>query len=237
VTFEPTGEPVDPAWYPDVAADGDLASALRRVAGDIGVDLGQLIPMTLNVRRGAALMLDDGSVKAETVAGERAFAVFVERYLAHPDVEAAVSAHGKTADLPAVVRAADAWRRGVKLEELREAFPFMVFSPKDLARERGAIREYGWDMLLRMDSYAPFHPLLEAARADEQLGRLWVTGSHTYWLYLTPHPKSPVVVRVHLVDSAFVIGPGGGWEDGPGSRPSSSVPEALAAIKELLLQD
>jgi len=229
------GRPVEAEWYPDVAADGSLATALAKAARSAGADVGEVEPMSYNVLQGAWMPSARGSILVSTVTGERSFSITMANNLPTSTTHQSQSwAFGESADLSDIVQAADAWRRGMKLRELHEAFPFMKYHRMALANEDGNAREVKWELLIESPGYAHARPLLEAARADEQLCRMWAVGSHTFWVYFEPRDGSGVVARVHLADDSYVIGLGGGWEDGDDSTTVHTVEEAVATVKALL---
>jgi hypothetical protein len=232
---EQQGNPVDALWYPDVAACGSLVNALRKAAREADSDVGEIGPRPYNVLQGAWMPSMRGSVLVQTLPDERAFLIMLSNNVVNTTNHSRPSwASGRTAVLTEVVSIADAWRGGMKLRELREAFPFMTYSRMALANEDGNVREVMWDMLIESEGYPEARPLLQAARADEQLGRMWAMGSHTFWVYFYPNDGSDAMARVHLTGGTHVVGPGGGWEDGDDSTVVHTVDEAVAAVKALL---
>jgi hypothetical protein len=236
------GPPVDAEWYPDVAAEGSLATALEKAARETGADIGGVEPMTSNVFQGAWMPSVRGGIVVNTVRGKRLFSIS----MANDGTSTAGNsstrttynrqswAYGATDDLSDVVRAADSWRRGLKLRELQEAFPFMTYSRMALANEDGNAREVLWDLLIDEPDYRQARPLLQAARADDQLGQMWPSVSHTFWVYFAPRDGSGAVARVRLNDGSYVVGRGGGWEDSDDSTTAHTVDEAVATVKALL---
>lgn len=232
---EQQGDPVDALWYPDVVACGSLVDALRKAAREADSDVGEISPMPYNVLQGAWMPSARGSILVKTVPNERAFSITLSNNVVNTTNHSRPSwAFGRTSALAEVVSMADAWRGGMKLRELREAFPFMTYDRIALANEDGNVREVMWDDLIESEGYPEARPLLQAARADEQLGRMWATGSHTFWIYFDPDDGSGAMARVHLTDGTYVIGPGSGWEDGDDSTVVHTVDEAVAAVKALL---
>lgn len=212
---------MNPDLYPDVAAAGTLVAALEQVAADLGVDLvagpgwaGPVVSACI-----AASVPDRKPLHVLTYLEQRGFSVSGWS-------QGVQLLGGSTADLRDVVRVGLAWGEGTSLSELHERFPFLDYSERAQAHERGpaAEVELQWRLLHEQADEAPdfpkFQQLVQAAHAAPRLRQLYAFSSH--WVLgfsaRTGHPSGlevaiapahddvPYRVRTHLHDDNSEIG-------------------------------
>lgn len=157
----------DATLYPDVVEHEGLTPALADAARRISVDIGPLANRAAPNRYWTAKVpTDRDSVNVGMGAEERWFSISIGE-----DGRRRVS--GGTPDLSEVARVAAMWRGGATRRELVARFPFLSWSRLAQAYEEGGPVETMWEDLLGDPKYHDVHPMLQAARANERLGRLF----------------------------------------------------------------
>ncbi|MFI6851159.1 DUF6193 family natural product biosynthesis protein [Streptomyces sp. NPDC050416] len=176
--------PPDPAvLYPDAAACGSLATALRAVAGGrldavpvTSPDSAPLLHATV-----AGTLLYREPLRISAWSHERRWSVRGEvRFQGMPLID------GRTDDLAEVARAARAWHHGAALEDIRRAASFVHLTGRfevpgnDPAR----LTESEWQGMLQeaseleYDWQEAYQALIEAAYAEPALRALYPFTSH-----------------------------------------------------------
>lgn len=89
-----------------------------------------------------------------------------------------VWASGSTEVLSDVVGVMGAWRDGIGLVGLGEAFPFMEFTRLALAYEEGNQVAVQWGILVDGNSFPSYRDLLIALREDRKIGQAFPFFSH-----------------------------------------------------------
>ncbi|MEU9031299.1 DUF6193 family natural product biosynthesis protein [Streptomyces sp. NPDC048383] len=176
--------PPDPAvLYPDIAAHGTLAAALRAAAG------GRLDSVRLTSRQFAPLR---GVTVGCPLPHRRPLRISAGHHARQWSIrggdgfEDMTLIDGTTDDLAAVAEAASAWHDGVELGDIRRATPFvhltgrfevpdldpagLVASAWQHLRTEARELEYAWRPL--------YQALIEAAHAEPALRRLYPFTSH-----------------------------------------------------------
>ncbi|MFF8271447.1 DUF6193 family natural product biosynthesis protein [Streptomyces sp. NPDC016562] len=165
--------------YPDLVAAGSLAGALEQLAADLDVDL-VVVPGdwgTLVSAGIAASVPERKPLSVHIGAASRRFGVSGWS-------QGVEFITGSTSDLADVVRAGVAWGQGGSLRELRAELPFLHFSERAEAHDRGpaAVLELQWCLMRKQAAEAPDFPefgaLVEAAHAERRLRELYVFSSH-----------------------------------------------------------
>ncbi|MFH8656168.1 DUF6193 family natural product biosynthesis protein [Streptomyces afghaniensis] len=176
--------PPDPAvLYPDVAARGSLAAALRAEAGGcpgaVPVTSADSAPLLHATVAGTLPYREPLRISAWT--HERRWSVRgADRFQGLPLVD------GRTDDLAEVARAARAWHAGAALEDIRRAAPFVHLSGRFEVPDNDPVRltESEWQGMLQEASeleYAwqeAYQALIEAAYAEPALRALYPFTSH-----------------------------------------------------------
>lgn len=169
-------EAPDAKYYPELVAYGGLSQALRRLAEDRGLDLGDVRPASdrgLSVYRTAEAASSRGLIRISTVLNRRAFSISMDS--AEGDF---VWANGSTTTLGDVAEVIDAWRSGVLLAPLRERFPFIEFSKMAEGYECGEPAETAWGILLADDNRISHREMLAALRSNSRLSGMFPFFSH-----------------------------------------------------------
>jgi hypothetical protein len=224
-----TGEPdppVDPVLYPDLVASGGLAAALREAAADAGADLGEITATEPQPYAAVTVPADRGPVHVFADGERRRFRLSLSHAVR-------TAAAGATTELSEVAAVADQWRRGVRLRELKERFPFLDYTRAAQALEDGDELEVVWEELLEDPDQHRIRPLLLAARARAGLARWYPVVSHrTAARFMERyHDKSAGQVFVDLAgDGTYAVW--AGWD--PVRRTVTSADAAAAAAEELL---
>jgi hypothetical protein len=214
-------EAPDAECYPDLVESGTLAHALRRVAEECGVDLGEIRPgeQGSDVYRRARLEAGRGPIWVKTALHKRNFLISL--------TNSAGGAggwgwpEGGTASLDEVVEVVAAWQGGIQLIPFGERFPFMRFSRMAVASERGTLVETAWDIVLtenlEEEGYARYREMAVALHSDPRLRRLFPFFSHvTLRLKLDPYNLETGGIYVDLQDDgrysvrSEIAGPSGG---------------------------
>jgi uncharacterized protein DUF6193 len=196
--------------YPELAAHGQLATAIQAAATALGVDLGMVVPDTSDTRRCATV-----TSKAQDREPIRVGLGAVERWFLINGWSRGVElVSGATADLRQVVRAACAWRDSRSLDEFQAAAPFVQVSSLALAQERGpadAVAEK-WRLMRAAwatdDRFGSVAALIEAAHAEPVLRQLFAYTSHTSLAFstCTGYPYSQDIPRVDPgEDGGYII--------------------------------
>ncbi|GAA2659201.1 hypothetical protein GCM10010400_16610 [Streptomyces aculeolatus] len=176
--------PADASLYPDLASAGSLAGALETVAAELGLSLGRVLVDGSDPLRSAG-------VESTTADREVSWINLgsVERWFIFSGWSMGVQlVSGATQDLGEMARALEAWRNAMRLEEIREASPFVKVTELAKAHERGpaeAVAEK-WRLLLEglrqeSDHLELAHRTLEVAElahAEPQLRQLLPFTSH-----------------------------------------------------------
>ncbi|MFE7561486.1 DUF6193 family natural product biosynthesis protein [Kitasatospora sp. NPDC057500] len=146
-------------------------------------------------------------------------------------------AHGGTADLAKVVRAAAAWTGGAGLEETKARAPFIRFRPWALVHEREPFvgAELVWRIKLDRVHMPPYnrhpraHALLEAAYAQPVLRRLMPVNSH-FDLWFSTRIGEPWKANTGYVIGLDHDGPYSVRKDGEVVARTESAEEAVALV-------
>jgi hypothetical protein len=154
--------------YGDIVEVGGLGDAVRREAATLGIEFGRMLGSQWST---TTILTDNGNISVIVGASRRVFLLTVR-------VATREWASGGTTELADVVRVADAWRRGITLDELHERFPFMTFTRLARAYEQGNQIEVRWVDVLEAPYCEEIQPTLLAARADERLGRMFPSVTH-----------------------------------------------------------
>ncbi|WP_158812305.1 DUF6193 family natural product biosynthesis protein [Streptomyces fulvoviolaceus] len=170
------------AGDPDVASPADLVRRMELVALAQGIDLGQIRAVS-GWAAGAEISADRDKVAVVLRPGEG----FLVR-ICLPGVLA--WSEGWTDDLAAVVGVADLWRRGGRLRELHDRFPFMSWSELNQAFEDGDPAPTKWRQLLSSEWHLRDRPFLQAAHAHPELRMFYPDISHRS-LMLSRNPFDP----------------------------------------------
>ncbi|MBY8877992.1 DUF6193 family natural product biosynthesis protein [Actinacidiphila acidipaludis] len=207
------GKAPDPVLYPDLVAAGGIDAALRRIASDLGLDLGEVPGGAGYAGGGPARSGPDAYRQPLTVhlaSEERAF--IVSGWSRGVEL-----VRGRTPDLHQVARAAAVWRSGASLHELRALCPFVTFGELAEAHERGPADAVAvkWRQLresLHGGVPSPtVRSLVEAAFAEPKLRQLYPFTSQRslHFTTCTGYPFTWVVPFVDpLQDGRFrVCGP------------------------------
>ncbi|WP_405749435.1 DUF6193 family natural product biosynthesis protein [Streptomyces sp. NBC_00012] len=171
----------DPAdLYPDVAARGSLAAALRALADESGFSLSVTSSSTDPLRHSSAesglpyrkaLVISAWAVERRwSIRGEEPF-------------EGSPLVQGETDDLAQVARAAQAWQAGAALSDIREAAPFVRLTGRFDVPEPDPVRltESEWQRMRTEageQDWPTHHALVEAAYAEPALRALYPFTSH-----------------------------------------------------------
>ncbi|WP_327039684.1 DUF6193 family natural product biosynthesis protein [Micromonospora maris] len=188
--------------YPEVAAAGSLAAALRVVAARQGLSLP--VPVTASSSLyGAGVPTIVEHREALEVSASRVerrwFICGRERDLGLALVE------GNTVDLAQVVRAAQAWHDGASLTEIPEAAPFVKLTGRFEVPDRDPARlvESEWRHLRREAAevdWPEYSALIESAYAEPRLRQLYPFTSHWSLRFSTttrPRLSHDVLVCLH----------------------------------------
>ncbi|MDQ1014689.1 DUF6193 family natural product biosynthesis protein [Streptomyces afghaniensis] len=176
--------PPDPAvLYPDAAACGSLAAALRAVAGGrlgaVPVTSSDSAPL-LHASVASALPHRE-PLRISAWSHERRWSIRgADRFQDLPLVD------GRTDDLAEVARAARAWHDGAALEDVRRAAPFVHLTGRFEVPDQDPARltESEWQGMLReaseleYDWQEAYQALVEAAYAEPALRALYPFTSH-----------------------------------------------------------
>ncbi|KAB1153338.1 hypothetical protein F6X68_14500 [Micromonospora sp. AMSO12t] len=193
----------DPAvLYPEVAAEGSLAAALRAIAVEQGLSVpvpvtessslyGTLVPTTVPHR-------EELKVSASYVE-RRWFITGCERD------QGLALIQGDTLDLAQVARAAQAWHDGTPLTDIPQAASFVELTGRFEVPDRDPTRlvESEWRHLLKEAaevSWPEYHALIEAAYAEPRLRQLYPFTSHWSLRFSTktrPNLSGDVLVCLH----------------------------------------
>jgi hypothetical protein len=169
----------DYSRYPEVAAAGDLRTALQETFDTAGMPLtAQYVESPGWVATHAVVRAADRQVYVHMRSGDRAFAVD----LGIPGFQ---MAHGLTADLRNAAGAISTFLNGATLRQLGAAWPFVTFSPFAEAFERGEADAiaYRWQQLLdpasvRARQRRDLHDFLVAASGEPRPCALYPFTSH-----------------------------------------------------------
>ncbi|GAA4556645.1 DUF6193 family natural product biosynthesis protein [Planotetraspora kaengkrachanensis] len=179
--------------YPDVAAKGSLAAALQAVVAEQGFSFPVIVSES-DLLRLAAVPSATPHRETLIVTGWH----FERRWSVGGSGKGKLLIYGETEDLNEVVRAAQAWREGVPLPEIRKAAPFVELTgryetPDDSPAHVVASE---WQYMLKdaQDSNWPeYLALIEAAHAEPKLRQLYPYTSHWSLRFstTTAYPFSP----------------------------------------------
>jgi hypothetical protein len=189
--------------YPELAAHGQLATALQAAAAGMDADVGVVAPDESDPRRWA---LVDSRLPDRKPLGIGIGAV--ERWFLITGWSRGVQLlSGATPDLGEVVRAAAGWRRGASLDQIQAAASFVEVSSLARAHECGpaeAVAEQ-WRLLRASwnseDQFRFVAEIIEAAYAAPALRQLFPYTSHAAFCLstCTGYPYSddipPIVPR------------------------------------------
>ncbi|WP_329119293.1 DUF6193 family natural product biosynthesis protein [Streptomyces sp. NBC_01465] len=169
-------EAPDAKFYPELVEFGGLSRALRRVAEERSLDLGDVRPGSeqgLSVYRTVEADSSRGPIRVSTVLNRRAFSISIDS--AAGDF---VWAYGSATTLEDLADVIDAWRSGVLLAPLQERFPFIDFSKMAEGYERGTPVETAWNILLSEDTYDSRREMVAALHSRPRLSELFPFFSH-----------------------------------------------------------
>ncbi|MFF4245405.1 DUF6193 family natural product biosynthesis protein [Streptomyces sp. NPDC001822] len=161
--------------YVDLIERVGLRSAIISIANQYRIDLGAQLGAPGSDDRVQSL------AKFESIRGRMrvSFASRANRFTVTMDSgRGYVWASGSTADLFEVVGAMGHWRRGAKLEQLSEKFPFMEFDRLSKAYEDGNPVETQWDIVIGGGEFIGYRDLLLALHADPGLRTMFPFFSH-----------------------------------------------------------
>jgi hypothetical protein len=164
-------EAPDAAFYPELVEQGGLYRVLQRIGEERGLDLGDVRPGSdrgLAVYRTAKSDSSRGAIRISTVLNRRAFSIVFDSA-----VGSYVWAEGSATEPDQVAGVIDSWRGGMLLVPLREAFPFMQFSPMSQGYERGTQVETAWGLLLTGDAHASRRGMLTVLQANSLVSGLF----------------------------------------------------------------
>jgi len=207
--------------YPDIVEKGGLAGALADSARAEGIDLGRLIvPERSDGYTSVLLESDRGQIFVGIAVDIRMFVVRISNGVI-------AWAQGGTPNLREVARAAHRWQAGATLRDLHDGFPFMTYSRLAQGYEDGNPIEVQWDQLLGSPDLTLIRPVLEAAHADERLGRLFPSVTHfTLARFELDHLDRRVgEVWIELTADGYEVG--SPWVENPVRV--AAVAEAIAA--------
>ncbi|MFB9624234.1 DUF6193 family natural product biosynthesis protein [Nonomuraea helvata] len=167
-----SAEHLDAEFYPDLIQLGGLASAIRQLARDNGIDLERVDAEPGAGRYITAKIPSNwGRVSVLLGAERRWFSVTIQG-------NTHVWASGGTEDLLSVVQMADAWRQGLALRGLADRFPFMSYSRLSEAYESGDPVSVQWDHLLGDAEFRQLADVLQAVHRVDRLRMLFPYVSH-----------------------------------------------------------
>jgi hypothetical protein len=218
--------PVDAAMYPDVAAHHGLAQALVESARAHGIELGDIDTQGYHRHWTAGIDSNRGTVRVSMGADRRVFSITIATDMHR-------MASGTTHDLSDAVHVADAWRKGVRLEQLHDRFPFMTFDRVAQAYEDGDAIDVEWDELLASEGSVRMRPLLEAARIHKRLGRLTAAVSHNnlVMFFVDQDDADSEQIRVLLTrDGTYHVTTT--WNDS--RRTATTIKDVIEAAADLL---
>ncbi|WP_131738946.1 DUF6193 family natural product biosynthesis protein [Actinomadura roseirufa] len=191
-------EPAPAVLYPDVAAHGSLAAALRAAAAGQGPSL----PLTVT----SSDPLRHATI-ASVVPHRHASYVTAWRHERRWTIQGSSNGRlmirGATGDLPELLPVIRGWADGAGLDEIGQAAPFELLTgrfevPDDNVADLIASE---WQCLLKEAANAgwpQYQALIESAHADPRLRRLYPLTSHDALSFSnTPHyPFSPAFVSI-----------------------------------------
>jgi len=160
--------------YSDVISRGGLHDALVSIANEVQVDLGDADDRTGSVSREwnvAKFSSSRGNMRINLGRGRR-FAVNLDSGWGH------VWASGSTSNIVEVVEVLALWRRGARLKELGNRFPFMKFDRLSQAYEDGNPVETQWDILIGDDEFITYRNLLLRLHDNSNLRKMFPFFSH-----------------------------------------------------------
>ncbi|MDN3025084.1 DUF6193 family natural product biosynthesis protein [Streptomyces sp. S.PB5] len=153
-----------------VVEGAGLVRHIERIAREQGVELG-VIRTVSGHDPGAEIDAERGRASVHP----RAEGQFQVRLWVHTLF---VGSEGWSTDLGAVVTVVDLWRRGARLRELHERFPFMSWSALAQGFEDGEPAAAKWRELLASDWHLRDRPLLRAGHAHPELRAFYPDMSH-----------------------------------------------------------
>lgn len=192
--------------YPEVAATGSLAAALRAAADRQGLS------MPVEVVEHSPLV---EAVVPTTVPHRQPLGVSAGRAKrrwslrgCEPDQGMALI-EGATADLDQIVKAAQAWRGGEPLTRIAEMAPFVELTGRFevFGRDPAQMVESEWQHLLveaAGTDWPEYRALIDAAYNEPRLRRLYPFTSHWALRFSTrtrPHLSREIHVCIHHVQS------------------------------------
>jgi hypothetical protein len=140
-------------YYADLIESGGLPQALQRIAGECGLDLGDVRSDSERWMAAPTTVVTDssrGRIWINIAPRERSFSICLGSRLRFPWAE------GWAASLEEVAEVIDAWRGGILLASLRERFPFLDVERRAEEYERGRPpAETSWDIILTDDECSP----------------------------------------------------------------------------------
>ncbi|HSA53908.1 MAG TPA: DUF6193 family natural product biosynthesis protein [Yinghuangia sp.] len=195
---------VDPAaWYPDIAAEGSLAAALRAVADQDGLTVvftaSGSDPLRSAVAASTVPHRKDLAISAWAV--ERRWSIRgCEPFQDMPLIT------GNTRDLAQIARAAQAWHDGAELDDIRCAAPFVHLTGRFEvdADDPARLTESEWQYMRTKADEADrpeFRALVEAAYAEPALRGLYPFTSH--WTLRFSTSTRPCLTFVPLCLDAY----------------------------------
>jgi hypothetical protein len=217
---------LDAGLYPDLVEHGGLSRAMESLALATGIDLGQISASSGDTGElTASVSSDRGEVHVYLGADGRWFSISLFE-------QSHEWASGGSEQLVDVVRVADAWRRGIGVEELRSRFPFMHLNELAVAYERGDPVSAQWALLLDDQDLVGIRPLLLAVSADIRLRSLFPCVTHLTMLRLMKDHRDRAAGEIWITvkPDHLRVGSEGGEE----SRSVTSIEAAVAAATALV---
>jgi Family of unknown function (DUF6193) len=202
-----TTQPDPAVLYPDVAARGSLAAALQAVAVEQGFSLPVTVRESDPLRHAvvpSAIPRREGLV-LNAWHRERRWAI-------SGCGQGKLLIEGNTQDLAEVARAAQAWRDGVPLADIREVAPFVEltgrFEVPDQSADQVVASEWHYLRKHAQDSDWPeYRALIEAAYAELKLRQFYPYTSHWSLRFSTTtgFPFSPDVVCLEATQGGTYV--------------------------------
>jgi Family of unknown function (DUF6193) len=160
-------EPLFTRLYPDIAAHGSLAVAVRDLAATHGLDLGSVRPAPEPGWVLCGAVLESAAGKVSLLLGSEDRVVMVTCWR-----RGVALASGSAPELLPVARAAEAFLRGDSLADLRDHHTFMRVRDLAFAFDAGTEVEAMWQLMMaHLEFPMPSHPHGEGYDATAR--RMW----------------------------------------------------------------
>ncbi|WP_433200756.1 DUF6193 family natural product biosynthesis protein [Dactylosporangium sp. CS-047395] len=218
--------------YPDVAAQGSLAAALRTAAAEQGLSLSMIATPSDPVRH-ATLPSVLPHREALFVSAWK----FERRWWVSGSANNGILISGTTPDLRQLPRVLLGWAEGASLDEIARAAPFDVLTGRLEVPDgnAAAVVAAEWQYLLkdaRQADWPEYSALVEAAYAEPKLRVLYPFTDHWDLSFsATPWPFTPrFVTLVTSQDGAYAVTE---WRSGAAIAQVSTAAEAVAIAVDL----